>query len=170
MRGTTVPLFVNLQQNMIHKDTINQLVNNYLSTTNYYLVDINVNSDNRISVEIDSFDGVELDFCIELSKHIESQLDREIEDFELEVSSAGLTEPFKVIKQYEKNIGNEVEVLTKTGIKLTGVLSSVTNEHFVISTEKKVLLEGAKRKTTITEETSFEYSDIKYTKYIIRFK
>lgn len=170
MRGTTVPLFVNLQQNMIHKDTINQLVNNYLSTTNYYLVDINVNSDNRISVEIDSFDGVELDYCIELSKHIESQLDREIEDFELEVSSAGLTEPFKVIKQYEKNIGNEVEVLTKTGIKLTGVLSSVTNEHFVISTEKKVLLEGAKRKTTITEETSFEYSDIKYTKYIIRFK
>lgn len=170
VRGTTVPLFVNLPQKMIHKDTINQIVNDYLATTDYYLVDVSVSTDSRISVEIDSFDGVELDFCIVLSKHIEAQFDREVEDFELEVSSAGLTEPFKVIKQYEKNIGNEVEVLTKKGIKFVGVLSNVTDEQFSISTEKKVLLEGSKRKTTINEETSFLYSEIKHTKYIIRFK
>ncbi|MBP6610348.1 MAG: ribosome assembly cofactor RimP [Paludibacter sp.] len=155
---------------MIQKETINQIVNDYLATTDYYLVDVSVSTDSRISVEIDSFDGVELDFCIVLSKHIEAQFDREVQDFELEVSSAGLTEPFKVIKQYEKNIGNEVEVLTKKGIKLVGVLSNVTDEFFSINIEKKVLLEGSKRKTTINEETSFLYSEIKHTKYIIRFK
>jgi ribosome maturation factor RimP len=170
VRGTTVPLFVNLPQKMIQKETINQIVNNYLATTDYYLVDVSVSSDNRISVEIDAFDGVELDFCIVLSKHIEAQFDREQEDFELEVSSAGLTEAFKVTKQYEKNIGNEVEVLTKKGIKLTGILTTVTDDKFSISTEKKVLLEGSKRKTTVNEETSFLYSEIKHTKYIIRFK
>ncbi len=170
VRGTTVPLFVNLPLKMIQKETINQIVNDYLATTDYYLVDVSVSTDSRISVEIDSFDGVELDFCIVLSKHIEAQFDREVQDFELEVSSAGLTEPFKVIKQYEKNIGNEVEVLTKKGIKLVGVLSNVTDEFFSINIEKKVLLEGSKRKTTINEETSFLYSEIKHTKYIIRFK
>ncbi len=170
VRGTTVPLFVNLPLKMIQKETINQIVNDYLATTDYYLVDVSVSTDSRISVEIDSFDGVELDFCIVLSKHIEAQFDREVQDFELEVSSAGLTEPFKVIKQYEKNIGNEVEVLTKKGIKLIGVLSNVTDEFFSINIEKKVLLEGSKRKTTINEETSFLYSEIKHTKYIIRFK
>lgn len=170
VRGTTVPLFVNLPLKMIQKETINQIVNDYLATTDYYLVDVSVSTDSRISVEIDSFDGVELDFCIVLSKHIEAQFDREVQDFELEVSSAGLTEPFKVIKQYEKNIGNEVEVLTKKGIKLVGVLSNVTDEFFSINIEKKVLLEGSKRKTTINEEISFLYSEIKHTKYIIRFK
>lgn len=170
VRGTTVPLFVNLPQKMIQKETINQIVNDYLATTDYYLVDVSVSTDSRISVEIDSFDGVELDFCIVLSKHIEAQFDREVQDFELEVSSAGLTEPFKVIKQYEKNIGNEVEVLTKKGIKHVGILSNVTDDAFSISIEKKVLLEGSKRKTTVNEETSFLYSEIKHTKYIIRFK
>lgn len=170
VRGTTVPLFVNLPLKMIQKETINQIVNDYLATTDYYLVDVSVSTDSRISVEIDSFDGVELDFCIVLSKHIEAQFDREVQDFELEVSSAGLTEPFKVIKQYEKNIGNEVEVLTKKGIKLVGVLSNVTDEFLSINIEKKVLLEGSKRKTTINEEISFLYSEIKHTKYIIRFK
>ncbi len=155
---------------MILKETIYQLVSSYIAGSDYYIVDVNVSSDNRISVEIDAFEGVSLDYCVELSKHIESQFDREAEDFELEVSSAGLTEPFKVLKQYEKNIDNEVEVLTKKGIKTSGILSAANDDFFTISIEKKVQPEGAKRKITVNEDISFNYNDIKYTKYIIRFK
>lgn len=170
MKGTTVPFFVKLSIQMILKDTVIQIVSDYILNSDYYLVDINITTDNRISVEIDAFEGVSLDYCIELSKHIESKIDREIEDYELEVSSAGLTEPFKVVKQYEKNIGNEVEVLTKNGIKLSGELVSATNDGFVISIEKKVQPEGSKRKIIVNEEMSFAYNEIKHTKYIIRFK
>lgn len=155
---------------MISKDSIYQEVEKFLADSNYYLVDVKVTPDNRISVEIDSFDGVSLDYCIEVHRHIESQFDREVEDYELEVSSAGLTEPFKVKKQYEKNIGNEVETLTKTGKKITGVLVEAHDNEFVLQTEKTVKPEGAKRKTTITENLTFAYEDIKSTKYIIRFK
>lgn len=170
VKGTTVPFFVNSTQYMIFKDTVIQYINEFLADSDYYLVDINISTDNRISIEIDSFEGVSLDYCIGLSKFIESKFDREVEDFELEVSSAGLTEPFKVLKQYEKNIGNEVEVLSKNGIKQSGELVSANEQFFTISTEKKVQPEGAKRKIIVNEEISFNYSDIKYTKYIIRFK
>lgn len=155
---------------MISKDSVNQIITDYLANTDYYLVDLNISGDNKISVEIDSFDGVSIDFCVELNRHIETQLDRETEDYELEVSSAGLTEPFKVIKQYEKNIGNEVEVLTKTGKKLSGVLNQVSEETFAIEIEKTEKPEGSKRKITVQEELTFHYSEVKYTKYIIRFK
>jgi ribosome maturation factor RimP len=155
---------------MIFKEAVIQIVSDYVATSEYYLVDLNVSTDNRILVEIDAFDGVSLDYCIELSKHIESQFDREAEDFELEVSSAGLTEPFKVLKQYEKNIGNEVEVLSKNGIKISGELVEANETSFTIRIEKKVQPEGAKRKIIVNEDISFNYNDIKYTKYIIRFK
>lgn len=170
VKGTTVPFFVKSTHNMIAKDTVLQIVNEFIINSKYYLVDINISNENRISIEIDSFEGVSLDYCIELSKHVESKFDREIEDFELEVSSAGLTEPFKVLKQYEKNIGNEVEVLSKNGIKYSGILLSANETIFTISIEKKVQPEGSKRKIIVNEEISFNYSDIKYTKYIIRFK
>lgn len=155
---------------MIDKIKVNQIITNYLAETSYYLVDLNVSNDNHISIEIDSFDGVSIDFCVELNKHIESQIDRETEDYELEVSSAGLTEPFKVLKQYEKNLGNEVEVLTKQGKKLSGILQEANEEHFVLMVEKTEKPEGSKRKVTVQEDLIFNYSDIKYTKYIIRFK
>lgn len=168
--GTAVPLFVNTIQDMILKETIYQIVENFLINTNYYLVDVKATPDNRISVEIDAFDGVSLEFCAELNRHIESQFDREVEDFELEVSSAGLTEPFKVVKQYEKNIGNEVETLTKAGKKIAGILTEVRDNEFVLQVEKTEKPEGSKRKVTVTEDLTFAYEDIKNTKYIIRFK
>jgi ribosome maturation factor RimP len=168
--GDNSPLVCCNNPNMILKDSIYQIVESYLIDTDYYLVDVKTTSDNRISVEIDSFEGVSIDFCAELNKHIEAQFDREIEDFELEVSSAGLTEPFKVTKQYEKNIGNEVETLTKTGIKYSGILTEVHENEFVLEIEKMVKHEGSKRKTAVIENFTFKYEEIKHTKYIIRFK
>lgn len=168
--GTKVPLFVRIMHSMIAKETVNQIVDDFLLESDYYLVDIKITPDNRISVEIDSFDGVAIEFCGELNRHIQSLLDREVEDYELEVSSAGLSEPFKVKKQYEKNIGNEVETITKDGKKITGILTEVNHDAFVLETERMEKVEGSKRKTTVTEYLSFTYEEIKNTKYIIRFK
>jgi len=155
---------------MISKDSIYQAIEQHLTDTDYYIVDVKVAPDNRISVEIDSFDGVSLEYCIEVHRYIESQFDREVEDYELEVSSAGLTEPFKVTKQYEKNLGNEVEVLTKSGKKITGVLVEANDTDFGLQIEKTEKPEGSKRKVTVVEDITLAYEDVKYTKYIIRFK
>lgn len=155
---------------MILKETIYQAVEQFLSGTGYYLVDLKTTPDGRILIEIDSFKGVSLEFCAELNRHIETQFDRETEDYELEVSSAGLTEPFKVLKQYEKNIGNEVETLTKAGRKYTGILIEANENGFVLQIEKTEKPEGSKRKITVTENLTFHYDDIKTTKYILKFK
>ncbi len=155
---------------MISKDTVKQIVESYITAKGYYLVDINVTKDNHISVEIDHFEGVSIDFCVELTREIESGIDRETEDYELQVSSAGLTEPFKVLKQYQKNIGNEVEVLTKEGKKITGVLTAADAEKITLQIEKQIKPEGAKRKITLCEDLEIPYENIKTTKYIIRFK
>lgn len=155
---------------MISKEEVTRLVEEYLQPTDYYLVEVAVSADNRIVVEIDAFDGVAIDFCAALSQYIESKLDREKEDYELEVGSAGLTSPFKVLKQYEKNLGNEVEVLTADGRKVKGILTGVESDHFVVEMEKQVKPEGCKRKMTVKEPVTFAYTDIKTTKYIFRFK
>ena len=155
---------------MISKDAVKQIVESYITAKGYYLVDINVTKDNHISVEIDHFEGVSIDFCVELTREIESGIDRETEDYELQVSSAGLTEPFKVLKQYQKNTGNEVGVLTKEGKKITGVLTAADAEKITLQIEKQIKPEGAKRKVTLCEDLEIPYENIKTTKYIIRFK
>lgn len=155
---------------MIDKKIISQLLEKKLDGTDYFLVDVKVTLDNNIIVEVDNNEGVDIEFCANLSRYIESNLDRETEDFSLEIGSAGLTQPFKVLKQYSKNIGNEVEVLTKTGKKLKGILKQADESGFTIEIEKQVKPEGSKRKITIQEDEQFTYEEIKYTKYIIRFK
>lgn len=155
---------------MIQKETVKGIIENFISDQGYYLVDLKISNNNNIVVEIDHFDGVSLDFCIALNREIESKLDREIEDYDLEVSSAGLTEAFKTLKQYEKNLGNEVEVLTKDHKKLEGVLKSINNTRIILAHEIQVKPEGAKRKITVSEEIEIPFENIKSTKYIIRFK
>lgn len=135
-----------------------------------FLVDVAVRPGNIIVVEIDSDENIGIDDCVTLSRKIESQLDRETEDFELEVGSAGITSPFKVLRQYCKNIGKDVEVLTKDGRKIVGVLKSCNDEGFVLMVTKKVKPEGAKKKIEVQEEIPFAYGDVKYTKYQINFK
>ena len=155
---------------MIDKALIKDITNEFLLDTDTFLVDVIVRPGNVIVIEIDSENGISLDDCIGLNKHIESKVDREVEDYELEVGSAGVTSPFKIPKQYEKNIGNEVEVLTKKGEKLSGVLKSNDDNSFVITITKMVKPEGAKRKIEVEEDFSFNYDEVKYTKYLIRFK
>lgn len=155
---------------MISKEIVEDIVTAYLEQTDCFLVDIQVRPSNIIVVEIDNQEGVDIDTCVALHRHIESLLDREVEDYELEVGSAGITSPFKVVPQYIKNIGNEVEVLAKDGIKHSGVLVAATPENFTIEVTRKVKAEGSKRKVEVTEPIAFGYEEIKYTKYLIRFK
>ena len=155
---------------MISKNVVEGIVNEWLEDKEYFLVDVTVSPDDKIVVEIDHAEGVWIDDCVELSRFIESKLDREEEDFELEVGSAGIGQPFKVLQQYLIHIGKEVEVLTKEGKKLEGVLKEADADHFVVTVLKKVKPEGAKRPVWVDEDLTFTYDEIKYTKYLISFK
>ncbi|MCE1155374.1 MAG: ribosome assembly cofactor RimP [Bacteroidales bacterium] len=155
---------------MISKDIVNQLVEEYLEGSSNYLVDLTVTPDQRIIIEIDAEKGVSIDDCVKLNRQLVDKLSPEIEEYELEVSSAGITEPFKVLRQYQKNKGKEVEVLTREGKKLSGILGEASESGFQLKVEKKVKEEGAKRKTTVEEILTFNYTEIKTTKMIIRFK
>ena len=155
---------------MIESRKVRDIVESYLQDTDYFLVDVEVDKNNSILVEVDSDENVPLEFCVELSRYIESKMDREVEDFELEVGSAGLTSPFKVLQQYQKYEGEEVEVQETNGPKYVGTLVNVTPENFSLEITKKVKKEGEKKKVDVTEVLTFSYEQIKYTKYIIRFK
>jgi ribosome maturation factor RimP len=155
---------------MIDKNVVKKLVDEWLQDKEYFLVDIQISQDDRIVVEIDHADGVWIEDCAELSKYIEEHLDREEEDFELEVGSAGLGQPFKVEQQYLNNIGKEVEVLTAEGKKIQGVLKSVDGNDFVVTVNEKVKVEGKKRPVKMDVDHTFHMDNIKYTKYLISFK
>ena len=155
---------------MISKNVVEGIVNEWLGDKEYFLVDVSVSPDDKIVVEIDHAEGVWIDDCVELSRFIESKLDREEEDYELEVGSAGIGQPFKVLQQYLIHIGKEVEVLTKEGKKLEGVLKEADENHLVVTIQKKVKLEGAKRPKLVDEDVTFTFEEIKYTKYLISFK
>ncbi len=155
---------------MIEKKTVSQIVEEWLEGKDYFLVEVTVSPDDKIVVEIDHAEGVWIEDCVELSRFIESKLNREEEDYELEVGSAGIGQPFKVLQQYYNHIGSDVEVLTKEGRKLTGVLKEADEEKFVVAVQKKVKPEGAKRPKLVEEDETFRYDEIKYTKYLISFK
>ena len=129
---------------MLEKSVIKTLVDQWLEGKDYFLVDIEISQDNKVVVEIDHADGVWIEDCVSLSKHIEDHLDRDKEDFELEVGSAGLGQPFKVPQQYINFIGKDVEVLDLEGRKTKGVLKAVDGNTFTVTTMEKVKVEGKK--------------------------
>ena len=155
---------------MITKEKIEEIIADTIKGKNAFIVDIKVSSANKINVEIDSEEGFTIDDCVEVSRLIENKMDRDAEDFELEVASAGLSEPFKVIQQYKKNLGKEVETLTKDGVKIKGVLTNVTEEGFEIEESKMVKVEGKKKKQPVEEKHWFGFDDVKSTKIVIKFK
>lgn len=154
---------------MISKETVTAVVKEWLEETDYFLVDVEVSADNRILVEIDHADGVWIEDCVELSRFIEDHFDREQEDFELEVGSAGVGQPFKVLQQYECHVGKDVEVLAGDGKKYRGVLKSVEEDGFVVTTEEKVKREGEKRPHMEEVDHAFKMAEVKYCKYDLKF-
>lgn len=158
---------------MINKKKIEELAQERIDELNrdLFIVEINVSLANAIQVEIDSAVGnVAIEDCISVSRNIEHNLDREEQDFELQVSSPGLDRPFRVVQQYKKNVGREVKLTPINGVKVEGLLKVANDEGVVVETEIKERLEGKKKKVTVFEEHSFSYDEIKETKIIITFK
>ena len=165
-------MFVPLQRNergrkplfllvMIEKIKILELVNGALEGSEKFLVSLKITPDNRIFVDIDGDNGVNIDDCIELSRAIESQLDRDAEDFELNVSSAGADQPLKLVRQYRKNVGRDLEVVTLDGERAEGTLEDASDDGIVIRTA------GTKKQPA--ETLRFAYKDIKSARVAIKF-
>lgn len=159
---------------MIDKILLRETIDGELAMTDAFLVDLRVTPDNRIVVEIDSPTGVDLDECVRLTRAIESRFDRDEEDYELEVGSAGLTAPFTVRGQYEKNVGNAVTLLTRDGRKLHGTLKAVGEGEemdfpFTVAVMEKVREEGKKRPVTVERELTLRPAQVKSITYDIGF-
>ena len=153
---------------MIEKTALEQVINEALEGTSMYLVTVTVSKDNIIDVALDSDEVITIDDCVAVNDAVHAALDRDVEDYELTVGSYGITSPLLLPRQYRKNVGGEVEVLTADGRKLKGVLADADDEGFVLATTVKRKLEGKKRPELVEEQERFNYSDIKYTKNIIK--
>lgn len=136
----------------------------------YFLVDIEMCDDDRIVIEIDHADGVWIEDCAALSRFLQEKVGDELGDYELEVGSAGLGQPFKVEQQYVNHVGDQVEVLCADGKKLTGVLKAVEGRHFTITTQEKQIPEGKKRPVKVDVDKTFSMDEVKSTKYLLNFK
>ena len=155
---------------MINKEIIQTLTEEWLQGNDYFLVDIIFGADDRIVIEIDHADGVWIEDCAQLSQYIDDHLNRDDEDYELVVGSAGLGQPFKVAKQYEIFIGEPVEVLDGDGKKVKGILKSVNGRDFTVTVKEKVKVEGKKRPVLMDVDHDYNMDTVKYTKYLISFK
>ena len=155
---------------MIERNTVKTVVEEWLSGNDYFLVDVTFTPDDRIVVEIDHADGVWIEDCAELSRFMQERFGDELGDYELEVGSAGIGQPFKVEQQYLNHIGKDVEVLDAEGKKVQGVLKQVDGRNFVVTVKEKQKLEGKKRPQLVEVDKTYNMDNIKYTKYLLSFK
>ncbi len=153
---------------MIDKTKIAELVNEKLAD-DQFLVDVTVSSSDVIHVMVDSDTNLSINQIVEISRYVESKLDREVEDFELSVFSAGLSEPFRLVRQYKKNIGTEIDVLLTNGQKMSGLLKTVDGQGIDLEVTSKEKVEGLKKKELVTRVHHFAYSEIKEAKKILKF-
>ena len=153
---------------MIDKVRIAELVNETI-TEDQFLVDVTISSANDIHIMVDSDTGISINQIVEISRYVESKLDREAEDFELSVYSAGLTEPFRLIRQYKKNKDRQIEVLLTNGQKLNGLLIGVEDQGIDLEITTKEKPEGSKKKELLTRVHHLEYSEIKEAKQLLKF-
>ena len=154
---------------MITVESIQKLANEKLAESSNFIVDISVKPGNKIVVLLDNDKGVSIADCVAMSRHIEFNLDREKDDFELNVMSPGLSEPFKILRQYQKNIGKRVDVVTKENKKLTGKLLSATETGIVLEVKSKEKTEGKKAKQEVINNINLTFNQIKETKVVILF-
>tara|TARA_B100000886_G_C20205510_1_gene400204 strand:+ start:188 stop:652 length:465 start_codon:yes stop_codon:yes gene_type:complete len=154
---------------MITKVRIQQLVDEFLTgNEGMFLVALKIGGGNQIEVLLDSFQGIRMGDCVKLSRHIEENLNRDEEDFSLQIASAGLSEPFKVFNQYEKNVGRKVEVKLNDGEKISGTMLSVEEgKGIVLETKNREKI--GKKKQIVVKQHELSFEQINQTKIIISF-
>jgi len=155
---------------MITTEEIKKVIDQELVDKDCFLVDLAIREGNNILVEIDSLNGLSINDCVAFSKEINKHFDRDVEDFELLVSSPGLDKPFKVKEQYQKNIGREIKVVKSEGEVTKGLLKGIEEDKVIIEHSYKKRIEGRKKKETIVEQESIAFNNIKETTIIISFK
>ncbi len=146
---------------MIDKLKVLELAHDALEGSDKYVVNLKITSDNRIFVDIDGDNGINIDDCIELSRAIEGQLDREVEDFELNVSSAGADSPLKMPRQYKRHVGRRLEIKLKDGREMEATLQEAEDDHIVVRTK------GTKK--AAPETLTLPFADIMSAHVVIAF-
>ncbi len=154
---------------MIKKQTIIDLIKSHFEGTDKFIVDVKVLAGNKIEVYIDAPQHVVIADCVALSRFIEGSLDREKDDFELQVSSPGATEAFKVTEQYKKYLNTKVKVVTKEGTKHEGVLLSANDTEFVLEETRREKKTVGKGNQTVVENITLTYNQTKETKSVLPF-
>lgn len=154
---------------MIKKQTIIDLIETHFEGSDKFIVDVKVLAGNKIEVYIDAPKHIVIADCVDLSRFIEGSLDREKEDFELQVSSPGATESFKVLDQYKKYKDTKVKVVTKEGQKHEGILKEVENEFFILEETRREKKTIGKGNQTVTENITINYNNVKETKSVLPF-
>lgn len=154
---------------MINKQTIIDLVNEHFAGTDKFLVEVKILKGSVIEIYIDAPNHILIADCVALSRFVEGSLDREKEDFELQVSSPGATETFKVLQQYQKYIGTKVKVVTKEGAKHEGILKSANENEFVLEETRREKKPVGKGNHTVVEDITLTYNQTKETKSVLPF-
>ncbi len=153
---------------MISKETVLALIEDKLAKDDAYIVDLKISTSNEIILTIDAFEGVSIGYCVDISRQIEHNLDREEEDFMLEVSSAGVG-PFKVWNQYKKYEGKEILVKPMESKPQKGILKNLTVDSFSIEFTEKVKEEGKKKKIEVTREITYKMDEIISAEPVLKF-
>ncbi|MDO5608292.1 MAG: ribosome assembly cofactor RimP [Capnocytophaga sp.] len=152
------------------KEKVKELIDSALSESeSLFLIDFTVSADNSVKVVIDGDNGVGIDDCIAVSRAVEHNLDREEEDFSIEVTSFGALTPFHLERQYRKNVGRQVELLFMNDKRAEGILKSVSAGVVTLETTERVPKPTGKGKMTVTQEQQFPLSECKEAKVIIKF-
>lgn len=148
---------------MIKEETIRQIAEEHFRGSKLFLVDVIVRPGNNFELLIDSDDSVSIGDCEELNRLLEDTLDRDVEDFALTVSSAGIGQPLKLFRQYKKLVGKSVEVVLKNGVKVRAQLKDATEDTITLTYEERVKLEGQKRPQMVERIQEYKLEDVKST-------
>ena len=155
---------------MIDRKYIEHLIEEHFKGTDKFLVELKLSPANKIDVFMDGLNGISIKDCVQMSRHIESSLNREENDFELNVSSPGAEQPFRVQKQYFKNVGKKVKIVTHTGETLQGILKSSNENSIEIENTEKQKKEIGKGKILVTQKINLELDKVKEASVILSFK
>ncbi|MBW6480807.1 MAG: ribosome assembly cofactor RimP [Bacteroidales bacterium] len=153
---------------MIEKSRITAIVEEHLKDPDLFLVEVKVSGRNKIMVFLDGDKGVPISSCAEVSRHIESQLDRDVEDFELEVSSVGVDTPLTMPRQFVKNVGREIVYTDAEGKKVKAKLIEAGNNGITI--EKEISKKKKKKEEAEDPVQKLTYNEVKDVKVQVSFK
>ncbi len=154
---------------MINEENIKRIINDEIRNKNLFLVDLKISHSNKINVFIDSMKGVTIEECAKLSFMIKEKLNKDIDDYVLEVSSPGLNKPLILPLQYEKNLGRYLDIVTKDGTRKTGRLTKVFRNGIQIKSEVTATNKPGRKRGNVTKDYVFDFTDIKSAKVIVSF-